>query len=209
MNKTIEVSNLTYQRLENMARGFSDVPDSVITRLLDLADGRSSILVESKPDLFFIPKDEEHFKRLLIRDAEAEVVLYKNDGTREVLLWNAKRFTASSNLRGNLWSGQLRDWQSKGIIKAEISIYPKPTNQDVGMGLDFNKCKHLSILFNIPFNEFIELDYEYEIEGSGANAQLVITFSDINKIDVLQDIAGIDISTKQVKIPHYELGFPI
>lgn len=104
----IEISDSTYNRLEKLAEGF-DTPDTVISRLLDSVEGT----VESKPEIVLCPSDEEHFKRLLLRDQLAEVAIYKSDMSREVSQWVAKRFTESSNLKANLWSGYLRDWKKK------------------------------------------------------------------------------------------------
>ncbi len=62
-----------------MAEGF-DSPEAVIIRLLDGAEGK----VDIKPTLMFYPTDENLFKAQLIENKEAEVVLYKVDGSREI-----------------------------------------------------------------------------------------------------------------------------
>lgn len=149
----IEISELTLERLEKMAIGF-DTPEGVITRLLDLAENKKEI----KPDLVFNPGDENRFKSLLIKDKLAEVIIYKNDSTREVTQWNANKFNEKSSLRGNLWSGFLRDWKSKGIAKIELTIYPKPTIHD---DIDtFQQKKRLAIALNLTFSEVLPLDFE-------------------------------------------------
>jgi hypothetical protein len=52
------------------------------------------------------------------------VALYKTGGraAEPVIRWNAERFTEKSSLRGNLFSGYLRNWREKGIVKAECAI---------------------------------------------------------------------------------------
>ncbi len=120
MTHTLNITDETFQRLEARAVGF-DKPEAVIIRLLDEIEGKTTV----KPDLIFHPADENEFKQQLIRRKEAQIVLYKADGSSEKLYWNANRFTEESNLRGNLWSGYLRGWKKKNIVKAEISIAPQ------------------------------------------------------------------------------------
>lgn len=117
MTHKIEISNETYERLGKLVIGF-DSPENVISRLLDQAEGKTI----QKPELFFEPKNEDEFKARLLETKEAEITLYKNDGSREILHWNAHRFKPESNLRANLWSGQLRGWPEKGIVKAELTV---------------------------------------------------------------------------------------
>lgn len=155
MTRTIEITAETYARLEKLAVGF-DSPEAVINRLLDQAEGKP----ETKPTLMFFPEDETEFKRELIKTKEAEVVLYKVDGTREVSRWNANKLTESSNLRGNLWSGLLRNWKEKGIKKAEFFVLPPtityPDGDDDRVGLD----KALSLQLNLTYEEMQLLEYE-------------------------------------------------
>jgi hypothetical protein len=71
----------------------------------------------------FFPADESMFKSLLIQRKRAYVRLYTSDGKAgPVTEWNAERFTETSNLRGNLFSGYLRNWKNRGIVKAELAI---------------------------------------------------------------------------------------
>ncbi|HCH0725509.1 TPA: hypothetical protein NKO64_004089 [Vibrio parahaemolyticus] len=161
MTRTIEITAETYARLEKLAVGF-DSPEAVINRLLDQAEGKP----ETKPTLMFFPEDETEFKRELIKTKEAEVVLYKVDGTREVSRWNANKLTESSNLRGNLWSGLLRNWKEKGIKKAEFSVLPLavvyPDGDDDRVGLD----KALSLQLNLTYEEMQSLEYEVHTNES-------------------------------------------
>lgn len=119
MTHKIEISDDIYERLGKMVIGF-DSPENVIKRLLDQAEGKSI----RKPELYFKPENEDEFKTQLLQTKEAEITLHKHDGSCEVLRWNASRLKPESNLRGNLWSGQLRGWQEKGIVKAEFIVLP-------------------------------------------------------------------------------------
>lgn len=117
MTHTINISTETFQRLEAQVVGF-DNPESVIKRLLDEVEGK----VYVKPTIRFDPEDEAQFKKQLLLSKKAEITLIKRDGTREIIHWNAIRFSEQSNLRANLWSGYLRGWKNKKIIKAELVI---------------------------------------------------------------------------------------
>jgi len=124
MCPVIRISDELYARLESNAVGF-DTPSALIERLLDRCDGinqAESSESMTKPELIFNPSDEEKFKINLIKKQQAQVILYKQNGTFERRIWNASRLSESSNLRGNLWSGLLRGWKKKGIIKVELSI---------------------------------------------------------------------------------------
>lgn len=185
----IEISDSTYKRLEKLVVGF-DTPDAVISRLLDSVEET----VESKPEIVLYPTDEEHFKRLLLRDQLAEVAIYKSDMTREVSQWVAKRFTESSNLKANLWSGYLRDWKKKGITKIELSIYPKPTHMDDV--IEFERDKKLALILGLTFAEMRELDGDYEIDTNESNDGLVyeyiIHFHDGCDSSILSKIDGLE-----------------
>lgn len=194
----IEISDSTYKRLAKLVEGF-DTPDAVISRLLDSVEGA----VESKPEIIFYPSDEERFKRLLLRDQLAEVVIYKADMTREVSQWVAKRFTESSNLKANLWSGYLRDWKKKGITKIELSIYPKPTHIDDT--LEFERDKKLALTLGLTFNEMRELDGDYEIDTNESNDGLVyeyiVRFHDSCDSSILSKIDGLE--NNSIALPSY------
>ncbi|WP_211234249.1 MULTISPECIES: hypothetical protein [Aliagarivorans] len=186
MAKVIEVSESTYQRLENLAVGF-DSPESVICRLLDSVEGKP----ESKPSVVFNPEDEDEFKRLLIERKEAEVLLFKLDGTREVLHWRASRFSPTSSLRGNLWSGVLRDWKKKGIKRAEFSIMPLQTIMDDD---NTNQVKALALEFGLAFSEMQRLDYEIDTNESsdGLIYDYIVCFREDNDPELMAMIKGLD-----------------
>ena len=132
MCPVIRVSEELFTRLESHAIGF-DTPSAVIERLLDKYDGvnkdQKVDLVDIdkeytyvKPELIFNPTNEDEFKRRLLQEKQANVVIYLSNGSIEEYKWIANKFSDSSNLRGNLWSGFLRGWKKKGIVKAELSI---------------------------------------------------------------------------------------
>ena len=86
--------------------GASSVPDKA-----------TSIEIVYHPD-----NDVGRFKQLLLKHRRADVKLSKTDGTSEIHVWNAGRFTEKSDVENNLRSGYLRGWRTKGICKAELSI---------------------------------------------------------------------------------------
>ncbi|MEJ6080859.1 hypothetical protein MT391_20360 [Vibrio sp. 1-Bac 57] len=185
LNKKIEVSESTFKRLEVLAKGF-DTPDSVINRLIDEIENKKV----TKPLLSFSPSDEKHFLKLLIRDRIAEVVLYKNDGSRTITKWNASKLMETSNLRANLWSGFLRGWKEKGIISAEFSIYPNLNN------IENEKTKILASTLNLTFSEMKDLDDDYEItehvDADGRIYDFTIRFFDVCNPKILANINGLN-----------------
>jgi hypothetical protein len=134
MCPVIRVSDDLYTRLERLAEGF-DTPTKVIERLLNEHEahgGRFDSRKESpaptpnrQPELIFHPADEGEFKSLLIQQKKAYVVLHKSDRSTDRSVWRARQFSETSSLRGNLWSGYLRGWNKKGIVKAEFAIKQK------------------------------------------------------------------------------------
>lgn len=115
-----------YSRLASHAEGF-DTPAQVISRLLDAYEGVSpssepGSMTETsgdKPTLSFHP-DEASFKKHLVGGNNGQVIIHYKDGTTSEKVWNATRFSSSSNLRGNIWSGFLRGWHEKGITHADF-----------------------------------------------------------------------------------------
>ena len=185
MKQTIEVSTAIYSRLESLAEGF-DTPEAVIARLLGNIEGKE----DKKPTLAFHPSDEKLFKRKLIETKEAEVVLYKVDGTREISRWKANRFSEASNLRGNLWSGPLREWKNKGIKNAEFLILPKGLNLSDD---DTEQRKALALELGLTFNEISKLNYEISENSSddGLVYNLIVQFCDDNDREILDKINGL------------------
>ncbi|WCG82475.1 hypothetical protein [Pectobacterium sp. A5351] len=124
--RTIEISQETFDRLAKYATGF-DTPENVINRLLDTQE----VELSQRPELTFKPESEELFKQELIRIKHAKVELYKADGTKEEGEWNARTINQTSSLRSNLWSGYLRNWKEKGIIRAVFTIKENKNGIDV------------------------------------------------------------------------------
>ena len=74
-------------------------------------------------ELHFFPADEALFKAQLITEKKAYFVLYHNNGSiTPINEWIAANFTDASNLRGNIFTGQLRRWRQRGIVKAAFAI---------------------------------------------------------------------------------------
>ena len=131
MCPVVRISVNLYARLEKHAKGF-DSPASVIEKLLNYYDGENTSIEDSttnamsaKPELIFHPSDEVEFLKKLVERKAVWVNIYKDDGKIETSTWNASRITPNSNLRANIWSGRLRDWKQKGIVKAEFYFDPK------------------------------------------------------------------------------------
>jgi len=185
MTTNVELSDTTFSRLEKLAVGF-DSPESVIIRLLDGVEGKT----ETKPVLTFFPSDENVFKLKLIESKEAEIVMYKLDSTREITHWKANRLSETSNLRGNLWSGILRGWKSKGIDKVELSVLPQGVNLP---GDDTQQIKILALELQLTFDEMNQLTYEIDQNESddGLIYNYIVQFDDNNDKEILSKIDGL------------------
>lgn len=121
----IEIPENLYVRLGRHTEGF-ETPASVIERLLDAYDKNQK---QKKPEIIFVP-DEKRFRLQLLQKQSAWKLFEFSDSTSHLEQWNANRFTESSNLRANLWSGSLRDWQTKGIVRLTLSIdKPEPITE--------------------------------------------------------------------------------
>jgi len=81
-----------------------------------------SVNTYNKLGINFIPEDPLQFKKLLLKQKKAWVLLHMDDGTKHLHEWNALRFSEHSDVLGNLRSGYLRNWREKGIVSAEIAI---------------------------------------------------------------------------------------
>lgn len=215
MSPIIRISDTLYKRLETRAVGF-DTPAKLIERLLDEVDNiqpnKIAELTENtiKPELVFNPVSEDQFKKLLVKNKQAEIALYKSDGTREISIWNASRFRSDSNLRGNLWSGQLRGWKEKCIIKAEISILPSPNCiEEVG---EIEQTKVLASYFNLKYDEMERLEFEIGTNESndGLIYNYIIQFNDNCPQDILDMIPSlssgnsIDVDVNAFDQPDYD-----
>lgn len=201
--KNIEVSDSVYERLAKKIIDFSDTPNSVIERLLNSAEDKVS-----KPNLCFYPVDEVKFKKLLLRDKKAEVALYKNSGEIEVLVWNASKLKDTSNIKANIWSGYLRNWEEKGIRKAEFSIYERPVDANRNTEF-FLLCERLSPLINIPYKVLIELEFEQTIEELDGHEMLILQFYDGQNLDLLEHSPFFNSSMKRIEAYQHEIGYPL
>jgi len=79
------------------------------------------INTESERQLILLP-DDEKFKENLLKTHKANWTLFYEDGKKKSGTWNAKNFTESSSVRGNISSGYLRGWKKKKIIKAIFEV---------------------------------------------------------------------------------------
>lgn len=134
MSQVIRISDDLYKRLEAHASGF-DTPSNVIETILNAFEGvtphqttnsnaspTSDIQPANNLDIVYFADSEEDFKQLLLASKKTYIKLYCTNGTTEMKVWNASRFSPSSRVDGNLRSGYLRGWKEKGIYKAELSI---------------------------------------------------------------------------------------
>ena len=201
--KTIEITDDVYKSLANLIVGFEDTPNSVIERLLNAFENK-----EKKPELVFYPEDEVKFKKLLMRDKKAEVTLFKKDGNVEISVWQATKIHDKSNLRANIWSGHLRNWKEKGVIKADFYIYERPT--DTLLNRDFfTQCETLSPLLNVPYRFLIELEFEQTIQGPTGAKNLVIQLHDGQDLSVIQNNPYFDASSKRIVVPQSAINYPL
>jgi hypothetical protein len=134
MSQVIRIPEHLYARLEEHAHGF-DTPANVIERILNYYEQNGTEAPETRPlnpekpsalatslDLTYRPSGEENFKRALLEKKQAYIRLYKMDGSSEVKVWNASKFSPDSSVNANLRSGYLRNWKKKGIFKAVIAV---------------------------------------------------------------------------------------
>lgn len=192
---TINLTDETFKRLEAKAMGF-DTPEKVIKRLLDEVDGKTS-----KPELIFEPSDEDEFKRQLIETREAEIAIYYADGKRKISHWDAKNFSSRSNLRGNLWSGYLRDWKRRNIIRAELAILPiaVKTHKDD----DNDNTKDIALAIGLKYKELALIDGYYEIHEDDG----IMTFYPDCPKEILDKISDLD-SSKSLRLDRNIFGQP-
>ena len=134
MSQTIRIPANLYHRLSLHAKGF-DTPANVIERLLNFYEEQNDIestenhehvsQEATSLEIIYYPSDELSFKKALLQNKIAYVLLHKVDGTTELKEWNASKFSSHSDVNANLRSGYLRSWKTRGICKAEVS-----TNKD-------------------------------------------------------------------------------
>lgn len=74
------------------------------------------------------PADPDIFKQELLVSKRAVVETFYNDGRVEYKKWNASKFSASSNVFGNLRSRpeyRSGNWQSRNIVKVHVKVEKK------------------------------------------------------------------------------------
>jgi len=205
MMPQITLSDAVYKRLEQHATGF-DTPEQVISRLLNFAEGAS----HSKPELSFCPEDDKEFKAAFIASGHAEVVLYYNSGKRDVIHWEAKRFNEDSNLRANLWSGYLRNWKDKGIIKAELTALPRETRDPEDETMRTRMIAHA---INLKYDELDEIQGLFEVHEQTTNDDMLVgyyvEFDRDTPEALLEKISGlsghtVDLSVNIFDTPDYD-----
>lgn len=200
--KNIEVSETVYNQLAALVVGFGDTPNSVIERLIAASEQKNK-----RPNLSFLPEDEIKFKKLLLRDKKAEVALFKEDGAIEVLVWQATKIHENSNLRANIWSGHLRNWKEKKVIKAEFSIYTKPIDHFKDEHF-FKICEILSPIINVPYRILIEYDFEYRTEGGTGVKDLIVELSDGQDLALLENNQYFNANSKTILVPQSATSYP-
>ncbi|KAA0257298.1 hypothetical protein FHQ18_09620 [Deferribacter autotrophicus] len=129
MGKIIKLTSETYERLANLAKPF-ETEEALINRLIDFyiqQNNKSKVIrgynekdKVKKPLLIFHPDEFTFFKDILSKKIAYGIIYYKN-GDKEYITWKAHKLKPTSNLRANLYSGYLRNWRKKGIVKFEIS----------------------------------------------------------------------------------------
>lgn len=75
------------------------------------------------PELIFNPADEQLFKNELLKSKKAHFVLTYDSGAIKASAWDAKKFTAASDLKGNIESRPFwRNKSKEGLVKVEVFI---------------------------------------------------------------------------------------
>lgn len=122
----ITLSDATYNRLAALARGF-ETPEQVINRLIDAVHADPS----TKPELLLCPPNEDEFKNALLVSKQAKVEMFRKDGTCETGIWKARSISKDSSILSNIWSGYLRNWKEKEIVRAVFTVQDAPAASDV------------------------------------------------------------------------------
>lgn len=206
------ISKCTYERLEKHAAGFNDTADRAINRLLDLVENSKESTAELKPELTFTEQidggyrglDSDEFKSRLVKVQKAEIVIHYADGSHKVKIWKASKFNNESNLLANIWSGPLRDWKKKGIVRAELEIFNDKFIIDNGYNVDL--IRNISKRLNIPSRHLIQSNVRIETIH-GAIPYLKIHF--IEGIPTYASSLGWNKEDNCYYLTEKDLGFPI
>ena len=206
------VSKCTYERLEKHAAGFNDTADRAINRLLDLVENSKESTAELKPELTFTEQidggyrglDADEFKSRLVKVQKAEIVIHYADGSHKVKIWKASKFNSESKLLANIWSGPLRDWKKKGIVRAELEIYNDKFIKELGHNVTI--VRSISKLLNIPSRQLIQGNVKIEIIQTPA-PHLKIYF--IEGIPPYASSLGFNKEDNCFYLTEKDLGFPL
>lgn len=199
------ISKGTYIRMEEYAMGFNDTPDKAINRLLDEIEKlMSSDTKEKKPTLCFDDLSTDEFKFELINTKQAEITIFFKDGSHSVKCWDAKKLTQESNLLANIWSGPLRNWKNKGIVKAELRLYKE--DEIKNKGLNVMLIKKISEKLNIPYKQLLQHRVNIELIHEDY-PHLKITFSEGKP--PYASLFGFNKEDNCYYLTEKDLGFPI
>jgi len=209
---SFSISKCTYERLEKHAAGFNDTADRAINRLLDLVENSKESTAELKPELTFTEQidggyrglDSDEFKSKLVKVQKAEIVIHYADSSHKVKIWKASKFNNESNLLANIWSGPLRDWKKKGIVRAELEIFNDKFIIDYGYNVDL--IRSISKLLNIPSRHLIQSNVKIETIHAGIS-HLRIHF--VEGIPAYASSLGWNKEDNCYYLTEKELGFPI
>lgn len=92
--------------------------------------GRAGVSASASDGADFLPitldpSRVDDFKARLLVSKSAELTVLYGDGRTETRLWNASRFSETSNVFGNLRSRpefRQREWQARGIVKVHVRV---------------------------------------------------------------------------------------
>ena len=208
----LSVSKCTYRRLEKHAAGFNDTADRAINRLLDLVENSKESTAELKPELTFTEQfdgsysglEAEEFKSRLVKVQKAEVVIHYADGSHKVRIWKASKFNSESKLLANIWSGPLRDWKKKGIVRAELEIYNDKFIKELGHNV--TRVRSVSKRLNIPSRQLIQGNVKIEISQNPA-PHLKIYF--VEGAPAYASSMGFNKEDNCYYLTEKDLGFPL
>jgi len=96
------------EEIKNICSGLKPLPSKNIK-------GENSYPLELLPD-------EVTFREKLLKFHSAKWTIIYSDGNRKEGIWDARNISESSNIQSNIYSGKLRDWKKKGIVKAIYEV---------------------------------------------------------------------------------------
>lgn len=134
MSSVIRLPERLYKRLGKYAEGF-ETPVQVIERLLNQLEGVEENEGENETEENFddrnrlpiklTPSDVVLFKERLLETRMAQILIHYTNGRNESKVWQAYRFSETSNVMGNLRSRpefRQGEWQLQNIKYISVSI---------------------------------------------------------------------------------------